>query len=434
MHKYYISLFSFLIIIITGCGGGDAGVENTTATPENTNKTFVNVNTGLDTPESGTSRASPYKTISYALTQPTTKNTVEIAVGLYNAESGEQFPIVIPADKKLIGESSDFIQQQVALITGSGSYNSQYVNGLSEVSVVFDNALEIRNLVIQSENGTALWVENTTSNSVVNNIVLSDSQIGLTLVGTASPIISSNLIEQNKLSGIEVLGDSAPLLVNNIFRKNEVGILIADNAKPSFGNSTNGGGNFITENIQCDLLHTGIQSLISIGTTWDQDIFNFSITNNCANGAEIVVNGIGTLNYQFIPPKDNLIFTNTNRIRLDQPSFGEILFTKKPQFVWSGSNGNITVIAVWNQPPVIGINKILDTVPIYWFWHSGLKTGGTGFVQHSDGKSPLNGDINTPQAPKVFEVGRSYYWAAWEWDENGKKIIASSPLSYFRIN
>jgi hypothetical protein len=238
-----------------------------------------------------------------------------------------------------------------------------------------------------------------------------------------------SIIENNAQSGVEVLGSAAPTFLQNSFSANGVGIFISDNALPRFGVFASGGGNSLAGNTLCDFLHSGIQTIDIIGTRWDKDIFEFTIESSCSAGTEIAVNGAGSVNYQFIPPEDNLLFANTSRIPLASPEFGEVIFTAQPQFVWSSITRNISIVAVWDQPPVITANEVLDTVPIYWFWHSGLESGGNGFVQHFDGRS---GSIEDPTPPRLFETGRSYYWGIWEWDETGRNIIASSSLSYFR--
>ncbi len=430
MNNFYVISYVLFLVIISGCGaGGSAG-----GGAENSNTTYVNSRTGQDQSEYGQSRDKPYKTITYALAQETTKSVVEVANGIYDTTNGEQFPIIVRSGTKLIGESINLDLQEYALIKGTGNYNSSYVNGTNAVAIVLDGAAEIKNLIISSENGVALWCENANPDTIILNNGLISSKIGLTFVGNSKALLKGNEIKDNLQSGIEIFGNAAPVFLNNKISMNAVGILINDNASPSFSRTTGGGGNIVTGNHLCDLLHSGLKSITTIGTRWDLDVFNFSITSSCVAGNDIVVNGAGTVSYQFIPPQEALVFQNKNRIRLDQPGFGEVIFTREPNFVWSDSSAHITMVAVWEQPPTVTLEGILDTAPLYWLWHSGLGTGGSGFVQFNDGASLINGEFSNTMPPNLLEVGRSYYWAAWGWDESGKDIIASSSLSYFIVS
>ena len=426
MPKYLLTL-SITILLLAGCDVKDGSGS------EKSDTTYVNSVTGIDSAGNGKSRAKPYKTITFALAQENTKSEIELAIGVYNIASGEQFPIVIPRGKKLVGESINVSKKKFALVSGTGGYDSNFINGINNVSVVFNHATEVRDLVIESVNGVALWIENSVPKSRIVNLGLMNSNIGITIVGEASPQILNSRIEQNMFSGVEILGSAAPIILNNSITQNNVGVFVSDDARPEFSLSSSGGGNLFFDNTLCDFLHSGIATLNVIGTRWDQDVFDFSIASSCIDGAEIAIDGAGSINYQFIPPENNLIFQNTNRIPLVEPKFGEIIFSRQPQFVWSSTGPNTSMIAVWEQPPVIGTKEIQDSVPIYWFWHSGLNTGGNGFVQHHDGKTTLGGSIEKPRSPVLFETGRSYYWAVWEWDDRQRNIIASSSLNYFRV-
>lgn len=427
MNNLYKISYVLFLVIISGCGGADSG-------PESSNTTYVNAKTGQDQPEYGQSRDKPYKTITYTLAQETTKSVVEVANGIYDATNGEQFPIIVRSGTKLTGESINLDLQEYALIKGTGDYNSSYINGVNAVAIVLDGATEIKNLLISSDSGVALWCENANADTAILNNGLINSEVGLTFVGDSEALLKDNEIKDNLQSGIEVFGNAAPIFINNKISMNSVGILINDNASPSFGSTTGGGGNIVTGNLLCDLLHSGLESITTIGTRWDLDVFNFSITSSCIAGNEIVVNGAGIVSYQFIPPQDSLLFQNTSRIRLDQPGFGEVIFTREPNFVWSDSNAYITMVAVWDMPPTFTLEGITDTGSLYWIWHSGLGTGGSGFVQFNDGVSLINGEFSNALPPNLLEEGRSYYWAVWGWDESGTDITASSSLGYFIVS
>jgi len=413
---------------MTGCPGAGGGGGS-----ETSDTTYVNALAGSDLTGDG-SLQNPYRTIFFALPLTTTRSTVKIAYGVYDVSSGEQFPIVLPQEKKLVADPIDVTQGNYALIRGSGSFSSKYVNGTNAVAVVFDNAAGIRNVAIEAPGGVALWVERASTSAEIVGSAMLGSTVGLTLVGNVSPQINSSVIKQNQQTGVELIGNAAPTLLSNTIKENGIGLVIADSAKPTFGYASGGGGNTITGNTLCDLRHTGNADIKTVGTTWDQDVFEFTITNSCLGGANIVVDGVGAVDYQFIPPTDALIFQSPRRILLGQPAFGEVLHTQEPSFVWASSGAHMTMVVVWRQPPTVGLTEITNTDDIHWLWHSGLNTGGAGYAQYSDGRSLQGGDITKTMPPKPLEVGRSYYWAAWEWDDAGEKIYASSPLGYFRVS
>jgi len=434
LKSWFTIVFILFYSCITGCGGREgSGRAGHPAAPETSDTTFVDATTGNDATGDGT-REKPYQTISHTLLLTSTKSIIKIAHGIYDISIGEQFPIVIPAGKSLTADPIDLDADSAALIRGSGEFDSEYVNGVNTVAVVFDDADSLKNVVIEATDGIALWVERATINSEIVKSGLYASQVGLTLVNDASPQIIGNVMQKNQLNGIELIGNVSPIFLNNSIKENNIGIVITDSASPKFGNSSGGGNNSITNNTLCDFRHTGKSDMNTVGTLWDQDIFEFTITNSCTGGANIVVDGIGFVDYQFIPSTNSLLFQSQQRIRMDQPLYGEVILSQVPSFEWASSGAHLTMVMIWSQPPVVGLSEITSTENIYWLWHSGLGTGGTGYAQFDDGRSLQGDDITNTSPPQPFEKGRSYYWAVWEWDADGKEIYASSSLNYFRVS
>ena len=77
----------------------------TAQVPAATKILYVDPTSGTDTTTTGTT-ASPYKTITYALTQAQAKTVVQLAAGIYSSDSGETFPITIPEGITLQGNDS----------------------------------------------------------------------------------------------------------------------------------------------------------------------------------------------------------------------------------------------------------------------------------------------------------------------------------------
>ncbi len=123
--KQIFSMCLAAFLLFAGCAGANDGNENSSlllfgisdkslldiaANPQRSlvnlvptpNVHYVDALSGKDS-NPGTSLA-PYKTITYALSQP--GNTIYVAPGIYNEALGETFPIKIPAGINLIGNES----------------------------------------------------------------------------------------------------------------------------------------------------------------------------------------------------------------------------------------------------------------------------------------------------------------------------------------
>lgn len=77
----------------------------------------------------------------------------------------------------------------------------------------------------------------------------------------------------------------------------------------------------------------------------------------------------------------------------------------------------------------------MDLGVVVWFfrWHTGIGSGMLGNVSYSNGLSTPLGSLDQLIAPVPLIKGRGYYWAIWEWDEDGVYINSSSDLGYFII-
>jgi hypothetical protein len=172
-----------------------------------------------------------------------------------------------------------------------------------------------------------------------------------------------------------------------------------------------------------------------IGTIWDDDVFNFSTSTSCLNGSNIAIEGIGDIDYQYIPSETSPLIPGTRDIPTISPGFGEIVYTQTPNLVWGTTGSRLSAVAIWNVPPEATVHGIQNTDNLIWFWHSGLSSGVAGSVQYSHGYEPDHADIMAPGlVAKPLTVGRSYYWAAWEWDQAGINVTASTNVSYFRVS
>ncbi len=84
---------------------------------------YVNAATGTDSAgESGSTEATPDKTIAYALKQAPPGTVIQLAPGSYSDKTGEVFPLVLKPGVTLRGEPAN--KGQNIVITGGGRYVS----------------------------------------------------------------------------------------------------------------------------------------------------------------------------------------------------------------------------------------------------------------------------------------------------------------------
>ncbi|MEI6441793.1 MAG: DUF1565 domain-containing protein [Nostocales cyanobacterium ELA583] len=81
---------------------------------------YVNPVTGKNTAEAGTSATSPYKTITFALSQAKSGTVIQLASGNYSSES---FPILLKPGITLRGDESS--KGRTVVIDGGGIYISR---------------------------------------------------------------------------------------------------------------------------------------------------------------------------------------------------------------------------------------------------------------------------------------------------------------------
>jgi len=234
---------------------------------------YVNATTGSNTTGNG-SQASPWKTITYALSQIVgTGNTLNVAAGTYNRALGETFPIFMADGVSLVGagidrsiidagttqtavkcvgivdsttrldgftitngtspgESGIYISAGSTLqvsynkITASGG-NTAYNFWQGGIYVVNSSPLITSN-IISGNSGSGIFVSNC-SPTIKNNLITGNEGNsyrggGLTIEGsTSSPTISYNIIVNNSLEGIRCNNSSRPQIINNTIAGNSAG-------------------------------------------------------------------------------------------------------------------------------------------------------------------------------------------------------------------
>ncbi len=207
-----------------------AGAENVAVAPNSTQIIYVNPTTGTDSTKSVNSKATPYKTISFALKQVTSGTTVQVAPGTYTAEAGEVFPLEVPPGVTLTGNEST--KGQGVNIIGGNFYNSTF-EATQNITIVTSLDSVISGITVTNPNirGTGIWVESNNA-TIKNNTFANSKREGIFVTGTATPLITDNVFTTNTANGITFGQTSAGTIRNNIFQNTGFGIALNQEASP----------------------------------------------------------------------------------------------------------------------------------------------------------------------------------------------------------
>ena len=185
----------------------------------------VSANGGSD--RAAGSTAAPLRTLTQALSRAQAGTVIQLAPGIYTRESGEQFPLMVPAGVILLGNESN--QGKDILIEGGGNYQSAILGG-QNVGVVLQNQSQLRGITVSNKdaNGTGVWIEST--DPIVQNCTLRNcGREGMVALGSANPLIRDNLFLQNKTSGITLLRNTKGEIWGNVCRQMPLGLAMGDN-------------------------------------------------------------------------------------------------------------------------------------------------------------------------------------------------------------
>lgn len=275
---------------------------------------YVNPVTGQDRAGVGVSATTPYKTITFALSQAQANTVIQLAPGNYSKDTGESFPLILKPGVTLIGNES--AKGQGTIITGGGFYTSRTF-ARQDITILAENNTTIAGLTVTNPNqrGTAVWVEssnptiknNTFTNSVregvfvtgtgnpkienniffknggngvslarsaqgeIRNNTFEDTGFGLAIGGNSTPLVEGNQIIQNQ-DGLFISESATPILRKNVIQNNKRdGIVATINALPNLGTNDSPGGNLIRNNTRHDLNNaTRTNRILAIGNDIDQ--------------------------------------------------------------------------------------------------------------------------------------------------------------------
>lgn len=241
---------------------------------------FVNPTAGNDSGDG--SQSAPFRTITRALQSAQANTAVILSPGVYSAETGETFPLVLKPGVILQGDPST--RGEGIVIRGGADYLSRTA-ARQNITILGSNQSVLTGVTVINSNfrGYGLWIESS-SPLVVSNTFQDSLHDGISVNGTSVPRIEDNLFTENGASGISVFGNSQPHIEGNVFRQTGYGINVAENAAPMIiGNEISGNRNGIVvqENARPTLRNNLIEasqedglvaisrSLPDLGTTTD---------------------------------------------------------------------------------------------------------------------------------------------------------------------
>ncbi|MBI2464410.1 right-handed parallel beta-helix repeat-containing protein [Candidatus Peregrinibacteria bacterium] len=243
---------------------------------------YVNVNTGSN--GNNGSQGSPWKTITFGLTQIASGDTISVAAGTYNTASGETFPLRPSSGATLTGAGAT-----TTIVSGSG--NTFDMRGDTTVSDVTISGFTITTDSGQVGHGVELL--NVNNIIIQDNIIRNNGNDGINLWKNADNVtIRRNFIYSNAIDGIQVGSDDVSLINdgltisnNVIYRNTTDGIWINPSTSATLVNNTifsNPGigigiGSFVASTV------TATNNIISNNATGLTKSSNTTLTNTYNN-------------------------------------------------------------------------------------------------------------------------------------------------------
>ena len=253
-------------------------------------KVYVDTS-GNDTTGSG-SKFSPYRTISYALSQAVSTQTVLVGPGLYDIAGGESFPITIGQGITLNGAGYDS-----TFVEGPGGRHDRP----GAVFTVELPGIQLKNVCITSTNadGVGIWIEGpmTATNIVDNKVTSNYYGIYVSGGGNSRPSIEDNIIRGDSI-GIITENSCRPNIYGNMIDSCYInGVQIADSSMPDLGqnDSTFTGDNRIMDcgpsyNDLYLIYNLSPDTIYAIGNIWqytDPDPYIYDDDENPSSGPVI---------------------------------------------------------------------------------------------------------------------------------------------------
>lgn len=267
---------------------------------------YVNPASGNDSANG--SQTTPFKSLTRALQQAKSGDTVQLSTGTYSTTNGEIFPIVVPAGITVQGNEST--KGNGILVQGSGQFVSPTF-ARQNITLRMENNSKLRGVTVTNPDtrGTGVWVESTNPTianctftackregifatgtatpsvldcvaiqndangfSAVRNAkgewrrnLCQNTGFGMAISDSAAPLLTDNRFVNNR-SGLVLTQESRPVLRNNIIERNSSeGLVAIDRALPDLGKAQEPAGNIFRDNVEYDINNNTALTIISVG-------------------------------------------------------------------------------------------------------------------------------------------------------------------------
>lgn len=303
---------------------------------------YVNPVAGTDATTAGSTTA-PYRTITYALQQvrPGSVTVIQLQPGTYTQETGETFPLVLPAGTILRGNEAD--KGSTTSVIGGGPFISPTFARQS-AAIVAGKSTEVRGLTVTNPltRGTGVWIE-TSNPTVENNTFTRNNREGVFVSGVAEPLIFNNVFVENGGNGISVANKAKGQIRSNVFQNTGFGLAIGGAAAPLVS------GNQVTKNVDGFYINDGAAPILR----------NNVIEENTRDG--IVVTIAAKPNLGDNSQAGNNVIRNNQRFDLNNA-------TKGPVYLVGNTIDEKKIAGLFEfaPPPIAGQPSIFPDVTGHW--------------------------------------------------------------------
>jgi parallel beta-helix repeat protein len=180
---------------------------------------------------------NPYGSITAALaTKPVAGSVIQLQQGVYSAETGESFPLRLPAGVTLRGEPT--VRGLNTIIKGGGKFISPSFAS-QNITILTNDDVRLEGMTLTNPNtrGTAVWVESAKRVTIANNTLTNSDREGVFLTGTAEAIVSENVFKKNGANGLSAVGSSRGEIKNNTFESTGFGLAIGQKSRVNISNN-----------------------------------------------------------------------------------------------------------------------------------------------------------------------------------------------------
>lgn len=347
---------------------------------------YVSSSGGSDQAGNGSDR-DPFKTLTYALSVAPPNTAILLAPGIYSAQTGEKFPIVLKPRVTVQGNPNN--RGQNIAIKGGGEFLSPTSAG-QNIAILGADGAGLRGVTVTNTNdrGYGLWIESS-SPIIVNNTFSGSTHDGISVVGTSQPTISQNFFSKNGANGITIFGSSRPEVRENVFENTGFGVNVAQNAAPLLI------GNQITRNQDGVVVQAEARPVLR---------HNY-IERNQRDGIVAIAQSLPDLG-TVAEPGGNVI-RNNGQHDVNNAAKGQVISAYGNQLLSNRTVGGVDVGGTFSPPPSIGLyalQLVTDRPPRSSGPESSLPADTPGPLTPRTQRAPISPRVQNQRAPRNIQL------------------------------